>query len=112
MALKDRIESDNKRVFVNFKEFATLHSWGSKEILCVIDDDNIARQNCTNILENSWENNLEETILYVQDKEIGYRPTAREQVYFDGMDMVVVHCRDNMGIYEIMLRSNISRGIL
>lgn len=104
MPLKDRIERDNEKVFINIDEFGTMHRWNDEEILCVVDSDIRTRHNRLNIIDNSFDVVMDELTIYARTKDIGYLPNAMDQVYFDGRDCRVLSAHDEMGIMEIGLR--------
>lgn len=111
MPLKDRIQSDNERIFINIDEFGTIHRWNNKEIECVLDSDIRTRHNRLNIVDNSFDIVMDEITIYARTADIGYLPNAMDQVYFDGRDCRVLSAHDEMGILEINLRAFDTRNI-
>ena len=104
MPLKDRIESDNIRVFINIAEFGTMHRWNNEEIICVVDSDIRTRHNRLNIIDNSYDSVMDEMTIYARTADIGYLPNANDQVYFDGRDCRILSVHDEMGIMQINFR--------
>lgn len=105
MALKDRINDDINRVFINFDHFAETHTWNGQPIACVIDNETALKRKNNNVVDISWDNNSTEILFYTPSAVFPARIQPNEHVYFDGKEMRVTQFAEDGGIYTILLVS-------
>ena len=60
MPLKDRIQADVKRVFMNHSHFAEYHTWNGRRFQCVTDDETALKRKNNNVVDLNWDNNTTE----------------------------------------------------
>lgn len=106
MALKDRIQADIGRVFMNFNHFAEEHTWNNVPITCVVDDYTALKRKNNNVVDLSWDNNTTERLIYTPVDAFPFRLQPNEAIFFDGQPMKVFQYNEDMGIYTILLSSN------
>lgn len=96
MALKDRIQRDNQRVFMNKQHFAEKHVLNGVEFTCVLDDTQ---------MQNDQKNNAREMIVYTTDGNLPVKIQPGQEVFFDKMTMYVTGITDSLGMKAIYLQS-------
>lgn len=106
MALKDRIEADVKRVFMNHDHFADFHTWNGRRFSCVTDEEAALKRKNNNVVDLNWDNNTTETLVYTPIEGFPGRAMPNEHVIFDGKPMKVLQVQRDMGMYSILLMSN------
>lgn len=105
MALKDRIQSDITRVFMNHGHFAEYHMWNGKKFECVTDEEVALKRKNNNVVDVSWDNNSSETLVYTPKDGFPGRAIPNEHVVFDKKPMRVLQVQEDMGMYTILLAS-------
>lgn len=111
MALKDRIESDNKRLFMNPGHFAEEHTWNGIPFTCVTDEDEALKRKNNNVVDISWDNNTRDVLIYVPEKDLPGRAQPNEHINFDNRPMKVLQVQNDMGMLAIMLVANIPKAV-
>lgn len=109
MALKDRLENDIQRVFMNVDHFAERHSWNGKTLWCVTDEDLALKRKNNNVVDVSWDNNTTETVVHAPVKDFPGRVEPNEQIFFDGQYMKILQRQEDCGVYTIVLVANEAR---
>lgn len=109
MALKDRLASDMKRVFLNFDHFAQEHSWNGKPLACVTDGEAAMKRKNNNVVDISWDNNTTEMMVYAPIAGFPGRVEPNEQVFFDGQYFRILQRQEDYGMYSILLVANEAR---
>lgn len=112
MALKDRIDADLTRVFMNHAHFAEWHTWNGIRFQCVTDNEVALKRKNNNVVDISWDNNTSEVLLYAPVEGFPGRVQPNEHVIFDNKPMKVLQVQDDMGMYTILLMSNDTRAVL
>ncbi len=105
MALKDRIQADITRVFMNHGHFAENHTWNGKTFECVTDEEVALKRKNNNVVDVSWDNNSSETLVYTPKEGFPGRAMPNEHVVFDKKPMRVLQVQEDMGMYTILLAS-------
>ncbi len=105
MALKDRIANDRARVFVNPNHFASTHTWNGRPFSCVVDDDEALKRKNNNVNDISWDNNHQETFIYVREEDWPGRRVPNEHGWFDNRQYKIEQIHMNMGVLGILLVS-------
>lgn len=111
MALKDRIEADNKRIFMNPAHFADDHTWNGVPFTCVTDEDAALKRKNNNVVDISWDNNTRDMLIYVSEKDLPGRAIPNEHIFFDGRPMKVLQVQNDMGMLAIMLVENMPKAV-
>lgn len=106
MALRDRIEKDIARVFMNHDHFASWHTWNGVRFPCVTDEEAALKRKNNNVVDISWDNNTTEVLLYVAKAEFPGRAMPNEHGFFDNRPVKILQVNDDMGMLSIMLVSN------
>ena len=94
MALKDRIQRDNQRVFMNENHFAEIHVLNGTEFSCVIDDTQS---------QSARLNNIRELTVYTPEDNLPIDLQPGQHVIFDERTMVVIDITDSIGMKAIHL---------
>ncbi len=103
MSLRDRIDTDRARVFINPNHFGTEHTWNGIRFSCVVDEDTALKRKNNNVNDISWDNNTIETMIYVREEDFPGRPVPNEFGYFDGAMMRMLQVQKDEGVYTIVL---------
>ena len=111
MALKDRILSDNHRIFMNLDHFAEEHTWNGVPFVCVPDDTEALKRKNNNVNDISWQENLVDKVLFVPEDSLPARAQANEFVLLDGVEMRVLDVIDAIGMKEIHLTVTFAKGV-
>lgn len=103
--LKDRINADLTRVFMNPGHFAEAHTWNGRRFMCVTDDEVALKRKNNNVVDLSWDNNTTETVVYTPKEGFPGRTVPNEQVLFDRKPMTILQVQEDMGMLTILLVS-------
>ena len=106
MALKDRIQGDIKRVFINEQHFAEKHTWNGMEFTCVTDDEAALKRKNNNVVDLSWDNNTTETLLYVAESEWPGSTEPNVHGTFDDKSVRILQIQNDMGMLAILIVAN------
>lgn len=111
MALKDRIEADLTRVFMQEDHFSEEHTWNGKKFFCVTDEEAALKRKNNNVNDISWDNNTMETLVYVPAKSWPGRAEPNEHGLFDKRPMKILQVQDDMGMLAILLVTNMPKAV-
>jgi len=111
MALKDRTHADFMRVFFNEDQFGERHTWNGVPFVCVTDDETALKRKNNNVVDVSWDNNTEETVVYAQVEGFPGRVVPNEEIYFDGRHMRILQAQQDVGMYTILLVDNVTKAV-
>lgn len=106
MSLKERIDADRRRVFINPDHFADEHTWNGMPFTCVVDEDTALKRKNNNVVDLSWDNNTTEKMIYVAEEDLPGRAMPNEHIVFDNKPMKVLQVQNDMGMLTILLVSN------
>lgn len=111
MALKDRILSDNHKIFMNTDHFANWHTWNGVPFVTVPDDTEALKRKNNNVNDISWQENMVDKVLFVPEDSLPARAQANEFVLLDGVQMRVLGVIDAIGMKEIHLTVTLAKGV-
>lgn len=111
MALKDRILSDNHKIFMNQDHFAEEHTWNGVPFVCVPDDTEALKRKNNNVNDISWQENLADKVLFVPEDSLPARAQPNEFVLLDNVQMRVLDVIDAIGMKEIHLTVTFAKGV-
>lgn len=111
MSLKERVDEDILRVFINHDHFATWHTWNGRRFQCVTDEETALKRKNNNVVDISWDNNTSETLIYIKKGEFPGRVVPNEHGFFDGRNMKILQVQDDMGMQTILLYSYDPRAV-
>ncbi len=103
MALKDRIDADRLKVFINQDQFGTEHTWNGQTFPCVTDEETIYKRKMSQNVDVSWDTNTMDILIYVRVEDFPGRPVPNERGYFDGKQVKILQVQTDMGMYTISL---------
>ena len=103
MSLKDRIEADRSRVFLQKQHFADDHTWNGIMFTCVTDEETALKRKNNNVNDISWDNNTMETVVYVREEDWPGRKVPNEHGFFDNRHMKIMQIQNDMGLLTIVL---------
>ena len=103
MSLKDRIEADRLRVFLQKQHFADDHTWNGITFTCVTDEETALKRKNNNVNDMSWDNNTMETVVYVREEDWPGRKVPNEHGFFDNRHMKIMQIQNDMGLLTIVL---------
>lgn len=99
--LKDYLNADLE-TFFNLDEFAEPHSINGKTLNVVIDNDQLTRRS-----KKEYDGiTVGEILYFVKAEDFGERPEQGTPQIFDGRQMYVFDCREDNGVYEVILQQN------
>jgi len=96
---------------MNHTHFAEWHTWNGRRFQCVVDEDTALKRKNNNVVDVSWDNNSVETLIYTPVKEMPGRAMPNEQVNYDGKFMKILQVQEDMGMYTILLASNLPKAV-
>lgn len=112
MTFKDQAQADIGTVFFNFDEFATLHTINGKEMLAVVDDNEIIDREKRYQYKRSLHGDglfMREYLLYVKADDFGKLPPTGHILELDGKQYKISDSTDEVGVYTITLEANRTR---
>ena len=112
MSLKDRINADLTRVFMNHNHFAEWHTWNGIRFQCVTDEEVALKRKNNNVVDLAWDNNTSETLVYAPVEGFPGRVLPNEHIIFDNRPMKILQAQEDMGLYTILLMSNDSKPVI
>ncbi|KPU42163.1 hypothetical protein OXPF_39420 [Oxobacter pfennigii] len=102
MNLKDIIENDVQNLFFNLNEFAELHNINNRELVVVVDNDQLIKRS-----KKEYDGiSVGEILYFVRAADYGNPPKVDEIQIFDNQSMLVFDVRISDGVYEIILKRN------
>ena len=111
MVLKDRILSDNHRIFMNEDHYANEHTWNGIPFVTVMDDTEALKRKNNNVNDISWDNDILEKVLFVPEDSLPGRAQPNEFVLLDGVQMKVLDVIDAIGMKEVHLTVPYAKGV-
>ena len=111
MSLKDKIDMDRRKIFMNLKHFASEHTWNGIPFVCVTDDEEALKRKNNNVNDISWDNNTIDATLYVPEEDFPGRPLPSEFGYYDGVYMKILQVQNDMGMLTIILTTVSSKAV-
>ena len=97
-AFKTLLQMD-RQIFLNPDEFGELHNVGGKEMLILIDDNEmIEREKRQGIY-------IKQILFYVKAEEFGKLPAVGRALILDGKRYTITDAVDENGIYSISLEA-------
>lgn len=113
MSLKDRIDADRRRVFMQTGHFADTHTWNGIPFTCVTDEESALKRKNNNVNDISWDNNTIDMLVYVPAEDWPGRkpPVPNESGYFDNMPMRILQVNKDMGMLTIVLTANSPKAV-
>ena len=103
MALKDRFNRDNHKIFMNQDHFGETHTWNGIPFVCVPDDTEALKRKNNNVNDIGWDSNTVDKVLFVPIDSLPARAQPNEFIVLDGVQMRVLHVIDAKGMKEIHL---------
>ena len=110
--LKDRIDADIGRVFMNRQHFAEEHTWNGRPFVGVVDEESALKRRNNNVVDISWEANTGEKMIFAPVEGFPGRVQPNEHVLLDGKPMKVLQVQADEGMYTIMLASNDPKAVM
>ena len=111
MSLKERIDTDRRRVFMQTDHFADTHTWNGIPFTCVTDEEAALKRKNNNVNDIAWDNNTMETLVYVPTEDWPGRRVPNDHGYFDGVPMKILQIQEDMGMLAILLMTNSPRAL-
>jgi len=111
MALKDKIQADLTRVFMNLNHFAEEHTWNGRKFVCVTDEESALKRKNNNVNDISWDNNTTETLVYVPKDKFPGRAMPNEHGFFDRKPVKILQVNEDMGMLCICLVANYPKAV-
>lgn len=105
MSLKSRILADNTRVFMNQSQFASEHTWNGTPFTCVCDEEGANIKKNGNVIDESWDNNTREVIVYVTMEEFPGKPIVNESGYLDNVPVRLLQVNEDEGMLTLLFVS-------
>ncbi len=112
MALKDRFNRDNHKIFINTDHFGERHTWNGIPFDTVPDDTEALKRKNNNVNDLSWDSNIVDKVLFVPTDSLPARAQANEFVILDGAQMRVLGVIDAIGMKEIHLTYRWSKDVM
>lgn len=101
MSLKKQIQAD-LNLFFNTDDFADTHLINGRPLNVVVDNDQLTKRS-----KKEYDGiSVGEVLYFVKAEDFGERPEQGAPQIFDGRQMYVFDCREDNGVYEIILQQN------
>jgi hypothetical protein len=101
MSFKDQIQSD-LAILINTSEFAESHIIDGRTLNVIVDNDRLKERS-----KKEYDGiSVGEILYFVKAADFGERPEQGTPQIFDGRQMYVFGCREDDGMYEIILNQN------
>ena len=100
---KDQVGTDLVETFFNDEELASVHNINDKDMLIVLDNDELTRRKIGRVNDYTagvYEGDL---LFYVREEVCGKRPKVGDHVRFDGEICRVTDSSSDTGMYTITL---------
>ncbi len=111
MALKDRILSDNHKIFMNEDHFAKEHTWNGVPFTIVKDDEEALKRKNNNVNDISWDGDTLDIVLFVPEDSLPARAQPNETVILDNKQVRVIDVIDAIGMKEIHLTLHFTKAV-
>lgn len=99
--LNDYFESD-MNLFLNLDDFGSLHTIDGRQLSVVLDTDQLMKR-----IRREYDGlSVGEILYFVKASDYGERPEQGAVQVFDGKIMYVFNCKEDHGMYEIILQQN------
>ena len=109
---KDQVSTDLIETFFNDEEFADIHNINDKDMLIVLDNDELSRRKIGRVNDYTagvYEGDL---LFYVSEEVYGKRPNVGDHVRYDGAVYRVTDFSSDTGMYTIVLKRNTGKSSL
>lgn len=109
MTFKEQIAKDNSDVFMNFDEFADYHTINGKQMLCLVDNNElIDREKRYQYKRSLYADGvyLKELLVYVKAEDFGPLPAIGRVCTFDKKSYLISDAINEDGIYSLCLEAN------
>ena len=109
MTFKEQIALDNRTVFMNFDEFAELHLINGKEMLCLIDNNElIDRERRYKYKHSMYADGIymKQLLIFVRAEDFGPLPAIGRAITFDKKSYIISESINEDGIYSLCLEAN------
>lgn len=106
---KEQIARDVDKVFMNFDEFGEKHIVNKKEMLVIIDNNELVdREKRYQYRHSLYADGvyLKELLIYVKASEFGALPAIGRMITFDSKSYIVSDAINEDGIYSLCLEAN------
>lgn len=104
MSFKETVKSDIANVFFNLNEFAELHTINGRQLPVIVDNDRL-QQRSKKEYDGLYVGDL---LYFVSANDFGPPPKPDSIQLFDGKPYIVFDVRQDVGMYEIILKLNAS----
>ncbi len=109
MTFKDVVKRDIKKAFLNFDEFGELHLLNEKEVLVIVDENELTeREKKIRDSMSELQNRqlyYKQLLFYVAAEDFGPLPSPGRLLKFDGKQYVITDANNEDGIYSISLEA-------
>ncbi len=97
---KEILQRDCERVFLNPKEFGSLHKIDGRDMVIQIDDSEVTER------EKKWQSETDgiyerQFLFYVLQKKFGPLPVIGRMIKIDGSEYRILDAKSEGGIYSI-----------
>ena len=106
MTLKEEMEKDRDKVFLNIDDFADEHMINNVAVMCVFDDEELTERQGSNELAVSDSS----AVLFGKCEDLPPKMPAGKVINIDGKTYTVDDWKENFGMAEIALHHGESRG--
>ena len=107
LTFKDAVAADIDTVFFNLFEFAETHKIDGKEMLAIVDENELLDR------ASHWEAGAKQSfdsglykgdiLLYVKKEDYGPKPKVAKRLVLDGRNYQVADCTEEAGVYAITI---------
>lgn len=102
MTLKELIKKDNNAIFMQLDDFGELHEVDGKQIVIVIDTDELEKLKLGSTLGVTEA----ELLFFATEEELPDEKAPDSAINIDGMEYIVDSWSNNLGIVQVTCHQN------
>ncbi|MBR1476878.1 MAG: hypothetical protein IJ608_02815 [Lachnospiraceae bacterium] len=108
MTFKEQVQLDNAKVFLNFDEFAIKETINGKEMLCIVDNNEMIERETRYNHKGEYSDGVfaKQLLIYVLSEEFGALPAIGRVLTFGKKQYRITDAIDEDGIYSLSLEAN------
>lgn len=104
MTFKEVLQRDIKSVFLNFDEFGEYHKINGKNVLIIIDENELTERE-KRVRNNEKGLYMRQLLFYVSAEDFGQLPSPGKVLTLDEKKYNITDAQDEGGIYSISLEA-------
>lgn len=106
MGFKEQVQEDLDTVFFCGEEFAESHQVNGREILIIVDNEQLAEfysRKSSAVTEQIF---TESILFYVRKNDLDFEPVPHQYLEYDGSGYLITDVKEDESMYAIVLEAN------